>query len=265
MTLKLEGNNILVDVPQVVCLPSLKTLQLLRVTYLNEDSLRLLLSSCPVLEDLCIKLERDDNKSVIVVNVPSLQRLTLLIGSGCSSDGYSIVSPCLKYLKIVDYRCMPSYLIEPMPKLEEADIEVRKGIEKILESITSVRRLSLRSWFSSAEESVYRAGIVFSQLEHLMLCIHSKYWSKLLIWLLRNSPKLRVLNVYVIRGSLEYDPVDWKNIESSIPECFLRSLETFEFEGMGTQEERDFWRIFFKHASCLKSTSINGHATQFGV
>ncbi|CAA7047969.1 unnamed protein product [Microthlaspi erraticum] len=113
MTLKLQGNNILVDVPQVVCLPSLKTLKLQRVAYSNEDSLRLLLSHCPVLEDLLI---------------------------------VRAVTPSLKYFKIVDHSLLKySYLIEPMPELEEADIEVIKGIEKVLKSVTSVRRLTLRA------------------------------------------------------------------------------------------------------------------------
>ncbi|CAA7047948.1 unnamed protein product [Microthlaspi erraticum] len=70
MTLKLEGNNILVNVPRIVCLPSLKTLELHRVAFLDEDSLRLLLSHCPVLEDLCIVFVRDrdqDNLIAIVV------------------------------------------------------------------------------------------------------------------------------------------------------------------------------------------------------
>ncbi|CAA7024547.1 unnamed protein product [Microthlaspi erraticum] len=267
MTLKLEWKSILVDVPRIVCLPSLKTLQLRFVTYLD-DSLGLLLSQCPVLEDLCIAVYRSDsnNERAIVVNVPSLQRLSLEIDSDCSSDGYVIVTPCLKYLKIEDYRDYPSYLIEPMPKLEEADIDVVQDIDKILESITSVRRLSLRPWFNSAEEYEYRAGIVFTRLEHLELGIHSNDWSKLLIWLLGSSPKLQGLYLYVEWWSLDSDPLDWKNKQSSIPELVLTSLETFELKGMGTQEERDFLTILFKHASCLKSTSITGHdATQFGV
>ncbi|CAA7047965.1 unnamed protein product [Microthlaspi erraticum] len=43
MTLKLQGETILVDVPRTACLPSLKTLKLLRVTFLNEDSLQVIL------------------------------------------------------------------------------------------------------------------------------------------------------------------------------------------------------------------------------
>lgn len=149
-TLKLQGNNILVDVPPTVCLLSLKTLELRCVTYFNEDSLRLLISKCPVLEDVLIK--EGGNVRAIVVNAPSLQRLVLVIGNGCSSDGYVIVTPSLKYFKILDKRDNPSCSIEPMPKLEEADVDVMQDIEKILKSVSSARRLSLRPLFYSAEE-----------------------------------------------------------------------------------------------------------------
>ncbi|XP_020872403.1 putative FBD-associated F-box protein At5g56700 isoform X3 [Arabidopsis lyrata subsp. lyrata] len=86
VTLKLHG-EILVDVPPTVCLPSLKTLQLLCVIYLNEESLGLLLSCCAVLEDLSIERGCNDNVKALVVVVPSLQRLTLTIEQGCSADG----------------------------------------------------------------------------------------------------------------------------------------------------------------------------------
>ncbi|KAL1195188.1 putative FBD-associated F-box protein [Cardamine amara subsp. amara] len=60
VTLKLEGIQILVDVPGIACLPSLKTLQLHSVKYSNEDSLRLLLSYCPLLEELSIERHEKD-------------------------------------------------------------------------------------------------------------------------------------------------------------------------------------------------------------
>ncbi|CAA7047950.1 unnamed protein product [Microthlaspi erraticum] len=257
MTLKLHG-NILVDVPPTVCLPSLKTLQLRYVTYLNEDSLRLLLSHCLVLEDLLIaRRDKHDNLRAVVVNFPSLQRLSLQIVSVCSSDdGYVIVTPCLRYFKIVDHRDFHSYLMEPMPKLEEADIHVLGNIGSILESITSVRRLSLGC--NGPKEFVHRAGIVFNQLEHLNLSIYTHNWSDFLVWMLGHSPKLRALNLSVGRFPqfAVYQPVKW----SSVPECLLRSLETFEFKDYtGTQEQRDFLSFFFKHASCLRSASIIRH------
>ncbi|CAA7047972.1 unnamed protein product [Microthlaspi erraticum] len=254
-TMKLEGSKIVLDVPPAVCLPSLKTLKLGRVTYSNEDSLGLLLSQCLVLEDLCVVRDRhEDNLIEVVVNVPSLQRLTLEVYQR-SSGGYVIVTPSLKYFKFVDFSETFSCLIEHIPKLEEADIRVCQEFETLLKSIASVRLLSVLALCNNPEESVYSVSTIFNQLEHLKFGIYSDDWSKLLIWLLGNSPKLRVLNISIDHDpELDvYEPVTW----SSVPECLLKTLETFEFKDyMATQEERDFLSFFFKHACCLTSTSI---------
>ncbi|CAL9243862.1 unnamed protein product [Arabidopsis halleri] len=263
VTLKLEGFKILVDVPPTVCLPSLKTLRLGWVKYVNEDSLGLLLSHCPVLEDLSIERWYNDNVEALVVDVPSLQRLSLIIDSECSSDAYVIVTPSLKYFKVVDPRDCLSYLIEHMPELEEADINVKQNPEKLLVAISNlvamvVKRLSLQVGFKINKETVYCDGIVFNRLENLKICICGDDWSKLLVQLLKDSPNLRVLNLFVDDDSKpvyfgDYKPVRWKNV----PKCLLKSLETFEFAGyMGRPEEKDFLSFIFKHALRLKSSSI---------
>lgn len=144
VTLKLTGHIITVDVPRTVCLPSLKTLELECVAYSNEDSLQLLLSYCPVLEDLTISRNRHDNVKTLVVIVPSLLRLTLPIDGAYSCDGYVIVTPSLKYFKVPGlYEEDYSYLVMHMPKVEEANLSVSQDVERLFESITSVKRLSL--------------------------------------------------------------------------------------------------------------------------
>ncbi|KAL0884818.1 hypothetical protein Bca101_008799 [Brassica carinata] len=110
-----------------------------------------------------------------------------------------------------------------MPKLEEADIDVSQSLDEILGSMTSVKRLSLRQFFNRDDE-----------LEHVKLCFYSDDWSKLLVWLLRNSPKLRELNIYVDQMDSQfqyYAPVEWKK-RSSVPECLQNTLETFKFESL---------------------------------
>ncbi|CAH2061129.1 unnamed protein product, partial [Thlaspi arvense] len=260
VTLKLVGGKILVDVPRTVSLPSLKTLLLGSVTYLNKDFLRLLLSYCPVLEDLILERSGFDNAKAIVIISQSLQRLTLPIdGGSCCKDEYVIVTPSLKYFKVEDYNGRSSYMVLHTPKVEEADIVVEEYVEMLFESITSVKRLSLCVLFNHEEEYLYHDGIFFSQLEHLKLCIRFDYWSKLLFRLLQDSPKLRVLKLEIACNGRfkEYEPISWNNEESSVPQCLLESLETFEFaEIRGSQEERDFVSYIIKNARCLKSSSI---------
>ncbi|KAJ0234985.1 F-box domain-containing protein [Hirschfeldia incana] len=261
VSLKLEGDKILVEAASCR-LPSLKTLQLLYVTYSSEDSLRLLLSSCPVLENLVIKRDTtEDNVKVLAVDVvPSLQRLSLRIGFECSSDGCVIDTPSLKYLRVEDYRESPSYLIKHVPRLEEADIIVKKDLGEFLESVTSVKRLSLLVLlFNNEEESMYCSCIVFNQLQRLKLSIYSGDWSGLLFRLLSDSPKLRVLNL----DCSQYDEYEYygrisrEDEGSVVPNCLLETLETFEFTGCkGRPQERKFLSFFFKSARCLKSTSI---------
>ncbi|EOA12667.1 hypothetical protein CARUB_v10027781mg [Capsella rubella] len=264
VTLKLEGFKILVDVPRMACLPSLKTLELLHVRYFDKDTLRLLLQGCPILEDLFIHRVGNDNLKGTVVTVPSLLRLSLHIDSTCSSGGNIIVTPALKYFyfedyKAEDYYCESfSYSIARMPELQEANIIVLRNPQELLEPLTYSRRLSLRVAFNSAEKTVYRDGIVFGQLEKLELHICDDDWSKLLVQLLKDSPKLQVLSLIVDSKSrfVGYKPVSW---ESSVPDGFLKSVETFKFKGhKGRLEERHFLNFFFKHARYLKSTSILG-------
>nr|VDD13592.1 unnamed protein product [Brassica rapa] len=260
VTLKLNGEMILLDVPRTISLPSLKTLHLGCVTYSKEDTFRLLLSYCPVLEDLVIRRSGHDNAKAIVVISPSLQRLTLpLDGGTSSSDEFVIVTPSLKYFNVEVYNGRYSYLVAHMPKVEEADITVDEYLEMVFESITSVKRLSLCVLFDFEERYMYHDGIFFSQLEHLKLGISFDYWSKLLFRLLRDAPKLRVLKLYVYSGGRfkKYEPISWNNDPSAVPTCVLESLATFEFaDYRGMQEERDFVSFIIKNACHLKSSTI---------
>ncbi|CAN7017977.1 unnamed protein product [Brassica oleracea var. botrytis] len=260
VTLKLNGEMILLDVPRTVYLPSLKTLHLGCVTYSKEDTFRLLLSYCPVLEDLVIQRSGRDKAKAIVVISPSLHMLTLPLDGGTSStDEFVIVTPSLKYLNIEDYNARYSYLVAHMPKVEEADIVVDEYLEMVFESITSVKRLSLCVYFDFEERYMYHDGIFFGQLEHLKLGISFDYWSKLLFRLRRDAPKLRVLKLYVYSGGRfkKYESISWNNDPSAVPTCLLESLETFEFaDYRGRQEERDFVSFIIKHACHLKSSTI---------
>ncbi|KAF8102690.1 hypothetical protein N665_0197s0050 [Sinapis alba] len=106
VVLKLKG-RIQVKLPSTVCLPSLKTLHLLRLTLLKDKPIHKILSNCPLLYDL--RLEHDV-MSKLHIAMPSLQRFTIVTESvfGPSSnelDRYlrrleEISAPSLKYLSI---------------------------------------------------------------------------------------------------------------------------------------------------------------------
>jgi len=89
--LKLEG-EILLDVPRLAFLPSLKTLYLRSVIYFNDESLQRILSNCPVLEDLSVDLPEYGSMGKLTIVVPSLQSLSLYIPYSFDVDGIVIDS-----------------------------------------------------------------------------------------------------------------------------------------------------------------------------
>lgn len=141
VTLKLR-NDVLVDVPHVVCLPSLKSLHLGRLPYVDEGSLERLILSSPVLEHLVVH----NVMRKLAVIIPSLLSLSLQVTGSCPSDGYVIDTPSLKYFEVNDYSKNSSCLVVNMPMLEEAKIRVVEfsNIKKLLKAVTSVKLLSLQ-------------------------------------------------------------------------------------------------------------------------
>lgn len=90
----------------------------------------------------------------VIVKVSTLQRLTLKTRSEYPSVQHVIVTPSLKYLKIYEDGDNLSYIIEDMPKLEEAVIDVAHFLDELLRSMTSVKHLSVRQITNLEEDQV---------------------------------------------------------------------------------------------------------------
>ncbi|CAL9244660.1 unnamed protein product [Arabidopsis halleri] len=148
-----------------------------------------------------------------------------------------------------------------MPKLEEADITAGHNIKKLLELVTSVKRLSLHTINIGREAltAVYGEDIVFNQLEHLKFCIYDDvYWSKLLYRLLIASPKLRNLE---FNEQLSNDGADtlvcWKRL-TSVPQCLLSSLQTFKWSIYNVSVQgKDLATYILKKSCQLKIATIS--------
>ncbi|KAL0714442.1 hypothetical protein Bca4012_021421 [Brassica carinata] len=220
--LKLAG-GILLDVPRMVSLPSLKTLRLHKVKFLKDETLQRLLSNCPILEDLLVDL-RDDTMRKFTVVVPSLQRLTLRIPDNPHIDGFIIETPSLKHFKL-RLHCIfyhHYFLVENMPNLIEAhiDVELHK-VQSLIGSITSVKRLALCS-------QIWPHGsFVFNQLEHLELCTCPRIFPNQIVRLLKASSKLKRLGISLMNVNRHRPQVmvDW-NQPITVPECLLSSLQS---------------------------------------
>ncbi|CAN6977777.1 hypothetical protein BRARA_I03798 [Brassica rapa] len=257
--LKLAG-GMLLNVPRMVSLPSLKTLKLQRVKYFKGKTLQRLLSNCPVLEDLVLDLPKGESTGKLTVVVPSLQRLSLDIPSAHDIVGYVIKTPDLKYFKLVDDNDKSHYcLIEHMPNLSEAHLDVSlPDIKSLIASITSVKRLAICS------AAMFDEGFVFNQLEHLKLCICRDHSSNQLFRLLKSSTILQELNLFSMD---DHEPrfMDFWNKPSTVPECMLSTLQNFCWSFSlysGEPQDRDIVIYILEHAVHLKTATISSHVCE---
>lgn len=120
------SNKVLVDVPSLACLPSLKNLQLDSVVYKDEDSLARLFLSCPLLKKLIVERHHQDNVKVFNIKAPLLVFLSYhyveLKPHDEGIEGSLVIdSPALKKIFITDHS-RDSYSIANEPRLEKANI-----------------------------------------------------------------------------------------------------------------------------------------------
>ncbi|KAL0714490.1 hypothetical protein Bca4012_021469 [Brassica carinata] len=250
--LRLDG-DILLNVPRMVSLPSLKTLKLQRVRYFNDKALQRLLSHCPILEDLVLDLRRNDTTKKLAIVVPSLGSLSLYIPSDHDIDGFVIKTPSLKYFKLKDYNDKSHYcLVEHMPNLIEAYVDVElTDIKSLIGSITSVKRLAICS------QAMFDEGFVFNQLEHLEVCICRGHSPNQLFRLLKASSNLQGLQLFVMENWHEPQCMyDW-NQPSTAPECMMSSLQNLNWSFYtGEPQERDIVIYILEHSLHLKTATI---------
>ncbi|RID47179.1 hypothetical protein BRARA_I03799 [Brassica rapa] len=219
------GGRMLLDVPRMISLPSLKTLKLQSVRYFSDETLQRLLSNSPILEDLVVDLREHDTTRELSVVVPSLQSLSLYLP-------YNIM------LQMVE-----AYL----------DVFNLPDLKSLIGSITSVKRLAICS------EAMYDEGFVFDQLEHLEVCICKDHFPSQLIRLLKASSNLQGLHIFFIEDYHDHilDGMEDWNEPSTVPECMLSSLQSLSWSKYtGEAQEKDIMIYILEHALHLKTATI---------
>ncbi|CAN8260437.1 unnamed protein product [Cochlearia groenlandica] len=261
VSLSLAG-KILVDVPSLVCFPSLKGLCLNSVMYKDEDSLVRLLSSCPILKHMIVKRHRKDNITNFNIKVPHLKYLAYInLEFGAHGEGtfgtLVIDTWALEKVFFIDYS-KDTCSIENKPLLNKARIEVDIYLDnKFMRSLSSLVHLELilnyatLAWFNT---------INFSQLKECKIIFQKELdWLEPLMVLLQKSPNLKVLCIDQIYYQLEEEllPLTW-NQPSYVPECLSSRLEIFEWKGYGGRdEEKEVVRYIFSNSKCLKRAGIS--------
>ncbi|KAL0756618.1 hypothetical protein Bca101_094286 [Brassica carinata] len=247
-TLELSGCFCLNDIPFSVCLPSLKTLEIINV---EVSSLTRLLSGCPNLDHLVVHQEDID----VDIVVPSLRKLNMVNytggqkGGGFVIDARSLVSLYIKDDVFNDY-----HRIEYMPKLEEAYVDITCGVRdhKFLKAFTCARALSLCLSFL---EVLSPRSMIFHNLVYLTLntCVHC--WWDLVTHMLQDSPKLRFLKLHDEHdlSITSIEPPDCWKPPSSVPKCLLHTFADFEWHGYtGRRGVAVMATYLIEHATWLK-------------
>ncbi|KAF8093009.1 hypothetical protein N665_0393s0011 [Sinapis alba] len=260
VTLKLN-NMVLLD--DVLSFPSLKKLSLDNIMYQGGDeSINRLLSNCPVLEHLLVNRGPDDNVTVFTVRVPSLKILYMRdLKDSYGGEMLVIDSRSLESLTIDD--CSGVCVVKSeMHNIVTADFDFYDSHSwKILSSITQVKDLCLCLSFSKRS---YPSGCVFHRLVNFKLCRCKTQWLNLLMCVLRDSPKLRSLQLYQKNGYQADQPNPiWSEL-SLVPECLLTSLETLEWTNYeGTKEEKEVVEFILRNGRCLKKVTISTKPTDY--
>ncbi|KAJ4894503.1 putative FBD-associated F-box protein [Raphanus sativus] len=217
----------------------------------------MILSSCPVLENLMVDRCQGDNVDLFVVRVASLKVLLLRKLSDINTHGFVIDTPSLELLGIEEATGGFCGIEQNMPKIEAANVYVTcNHTEQIISSLTSLEQLGV-----CLSQDAYPEGTIFNWLVRLHLCTCDAQWLNVLMRLLKDSPKLRILRLEQFHSKKIYPRPCWKE-PSHVPGCLLSSLETFEWmEYEGTEEEMEVARFILRNTSRLKRAAFYPEST----
>lgn len=249
--LKLRGPFTL-EVPDSVCLTSLKTLDLEEIRY--DDSLNKLLTSC-ALEDLVIKRHYYNRGWMSCICSPSLKYLTI---RDCRSSGCSVVvdTPNLKNINLyLNDGTTKSYILRT-PSLYMADITISDALNadvynKLLRSISNVEELKILI-NQDIPDDHYQKLSVFYNLKRLDVKLEQDKWNHVL-YLLDQSPNLESLVL-----EFEHFHRGWHQTDYNAGcLCVFPHLQEVTIKGfVGWDTEMQAIQYFLKNATVLKQITL---------
>ncbi|GMI63718.1 hypothetical protein like AT5G62970 [Hibiscus trionum] len=222
------------SIPSHVCLPSLKILELRRIVFEDDDSIKRLFSSCPILEDLSIYSCNTQNITRLIISNPSLKSLTLAFkGNFPHVPSLDIVIdlPSLVYFKYWGFK-EQNYSMGNMTSLARADIYFSFGLHPILienvgfvklfEGIGNVKSLRLTIDPKALPFLSHKRFAAFQNLHHLEICRMCIKWNgKGLFELLEFSPNLQTLLIGEVSDEFWF-------LTEKVPACIVYQLKEFE-------------------------------------
>ncbi|KAA8523888.1 hypothetical protein F0562_010311 [Nyssa sinensis] len=247
-----------------VCFPNLKILHLKWVKYVNDDSVRKLFPSCPVLEDLLIWRCNDDNVITFSIFASALKRLIIDSGSQDSLDynKLEINAPALEYLNLRDGRS-DYFSFQNLSSLVEAHLVVHHGggrlvnhygfiIFHLLHRLSNVKFLFLSvDDMKPLTDSHYKSP-PFHKLTRLEVHVRSCNWN-ILPNLLERCDNLEVL-VFSKESKRHGDPHESCWIPAQPLFLHLTTVVISGFEGL--TDELELVQYILENAKVLKTMRI---------
>ncbi|CAH9119899.1 unnamed protein product [Cuscuta epithymum] len=271
--LKLEMNCVL-ELPDSISFPCLKTLHLCLVTFHDDTSTQGLFSGCPVLQELAILDCEWMNLKCVCLSIPSLKSLTIddlpFFGSLDDLNGCEIQIDAanLHFFKYNGYLTNEIYVYNLSSRIDSsihiALCEKRKQLAiraaKLFTGLnnSSSLRISVGSVMSLfVADDVLDRLPVFHNLTHLHLSKRLENQTiGALVKLIQSFPNLESLN---FPEGLEFcmaaEENDW--ILKSIPTCFLSSLKTVNYCHFHAKDmEICFIKLLLSFAIVLEQMNI---------
>ncbi|KAJ7950450.1 FBD-associated F-box protein [Quillaja saponaria] len=219
VVLKLSWVRIMNE-PSSVHLPLLKTLHLVRVCSATYGFMRMLLSGCPVLEELVVKeLELAHSSNVsIEISLPNLVKAEFGFCFWEDDNGLML---------------------------------------NFLEGLSNVAFLSLL--FKTVESLNRYASVndfpMFHNLAHLEVAVSNFGW-QVLANLLQSSHKVEVIVIHKFTYFYSHTTPSWTSPQD-VPICLSSHLRRLDFRGFeGKEYELEFARYILKNARVLKTMTI---------
>ncbi|KAH7859551.1 hypothetical protein Vadar_002476 [Vaccinium darrowii] len=259
------------DVPDIVCLPNLKRLCLAFVKFPDFESFDIVISGCPVLEELSLDSCEFEETYVLSISSPSLKFLML---NNCNHDDFYEVVIDTPSLEVLDYddHVASSYFgmnlnslvrayIDVGPsdfQVEEADDEdflrYQQNVTQLVAACCNVDSLYLSMPAVTAIHRSSSALCTFQNLTKLKLGDLNVHGWEFLPHLLESAPNLETL--VFMRGFMEHEGCFAKfesSISNSVPTCSSLNLRSIYFEEFnGEQDELELVSYFLKTAEVLR-------------
>ncbi|KAL4273690.1 hypothetical protein GQ457_13G002430 [Hibiscus cannabinus] len=236
VTLKLHKHSFVLDVPNSIHLPNLKTLHLSRVNFLNDDSFKNLLSGCISLEDMVLRYCYLN----LSISHHLLKRLT--IWSYRYSCKVMIDTPNLVYFKCSGLG-PGRFSLKNMQSLIEADIDIYGYSDDEADGVLV---------FSGISTNVHSLLLSVRSLKIHHCPDHYYYWSitmnKGLGILLTSLPELEKLSFY---QEFVY------SLPEKVPPCLSFKLKAVEVWGFTDDENcMEMAKYILKNGGALEKLTI---------